>query len=102
MDPVAVIDSQEMQGGKEGYDVKSYYQQKLRMRNTLERAFASQVHQYHHDLKDKSRKNKPSLMETDQGDIELPSIGTPNENMRHTAPPREIKEPLHLPPSTTI
>ena len=41
MDPVAVIDSQEMQGGKEGYDVKSYYQQKLRMRNTLERAFAS-------------------------------------------------------------
>ena len=35
------------------YNVKSYYQAKLRMRNSLERAFANQVHQYHHDYRER-------------------------------------------------
>ena len=86
-------------GGKEGYDVASYYKAKLRMRNSLERAFASQVHQYHHEKKKGHKPNQLSSLMQDQGDIELPSIATPNEKIRNTAPSDPNREPLQLPPS---
>ena len=47
------------------YDVQSYYKQKLRLRNSIERVFANQVNQYHHDKKGQAQgkdnsKNKQS------------------------------------------
>ena len=60
------------------------------MRNSLERAFANQVHQYHHDYRERrnagaNADNFKTLqpVERDQGGFELPEISQTQTPMKN-------------------
>ena len=79
------------------------------MRNSIERAFASQVHQYHHDYKDKDRRNATLNRNAtwdangNQSDLELPMINNSSSkggDKYQTEQPTPVNEPIQLPAQT--
>ena len=79
------------------------------MRNSIERAFASQVHQYHHDYKEKDRRNATLNRNAtwdangNQSDLELPMINNSSSkggDKYQTEQPTPVNEPIQLPAQT--
>ena len=79
------------------------------MRNSIERAFASQVHQYHHDYKEKDRRNVALNRNAtwdangNQSDLELPMINNSSSkggDKYQTEQPTPVNEPIQLPAQT--
>ena len=77
------------------------------MRNSIERAFASQVHQYHHDYKEKRNvgmnRNATWDANANEGDLELPMINNSSSKggeKYQTEQPTPVNEPIQLPAQT--